>query len=124
MGTQGWGWGGSVYVQMRMHMHGAHHASLGNTPARQEAFEATSCAQATHASRSRSQGTTSCADPLQVAPWFRRLFPYSRWGAELNVRITPAFFAWLVCRWLGRLNGVASCAAELLPLVMSTGVVW
>ncbi|PSC68169.1 beta-carotene isomerase chloroplastic-like [Micractinium conductrix] len=32
----------------------------------------------------------------EVAPWFRRLFPYSRWGAELNVRITPAFFAWLV----------------------------
>ena len=31
-----------------------------------------------------------------VPPWFRRLFPYSRWGAELNARITPAFFTWLV----------------------------
>ena len=28
--------------------------------------------------------------------WFRRLFPYSKWGAELNARITPAFFTWLV----------------------------
>lgn len=28
--------------------------------------------------------------------WFRRAFPYSRWGAELNARITPRFFAWLV----------------------------
>lgn len=32
----------------------------------------------------------------RVAPWFRRLFPYSSWGAELNARITPAFFGWLV----------------------------
>ena len=32
----------------------------------------------------------------RVAPWFRRLFPYSKWGAELNARITPAFFGWLV----------------------------
>ena len=31
-----------------------------------------------------------------VPPWFRRAFPYSQWGAELNARITPAFFAWLV----------------------------
>ena len=31
-----------------------------------------------------------------VPPWFRRLFPYSKWGAELNARITPAFFTWLV----------------------------
>lgn len=29
----------------------------------------------------------------------RRLFPYSKWGAEVNARITPAFFTWLVsCR--------------------------
>ena len=25
-----------------------------------------------------------------------RAFPYSRWGAELNARITPRFFGWLV----------------------------
>ena len=32
----------------------------------------------------------------RVPPWFRRAFPYSRWGAEANARITPAFFTWLV----------------------------
>lgn len=32
----------------------------------------------------------------KVAPWFRKLFPYSSWGAEANARITPAFFSWLV----------------------------
>ena len=32
----------------------------------------------------------------QVPQWFRKLFPYSKWGAELNARITPAFFTWLV----------------------------
>ena len=32
----------------------------------------------------------------RVPQWFRKLFPYSRWGAELNARITPAFFTWLV----------------------------
>ncbi|KAI3429383.1 hypothetical protein D9Q98_005478 [Chlorella vulgaris] len=32
----------------------------------------------------------------QVPPWFRRVFPYSRKGAEINARITPAFFTWLV----------------------------
>lgn len=32
----------------------------------------------------------------QVPDWFRRVFPYSKWGAELNARITPAFFTWLV----------------------------
>jgi hypothetical protein len=32
----------------------------------------------------------------QVPAWFRQVFPYSRWGAELNARITPAFFSWLV----------------------------
>ena len=31
-----------------------------------------------------------------VPTWFRRAFPYSRWGAEVNARITPAFFTWLV----------------------------
>ena len=31
-----------------------------------------------------------------VPPWFRRAFPYSGWGAEVNARITPAFFTWLV----------------------------
>lgn len=31
-----------------------------------------------------------------VPAWFRKLFPYSKWGAELNARITPAFFTWLV----------------------------
>jgi hypothetical protein len=31
-----------------------------------------------------------------VPAWFRRLFPYTKWGAELNARITPAFFGWLV----------------------------
>mmetsp|Transcript_4642 Transcript_4642/g.13339 ORF Transcript_4642/g.13339 Transcript_4642/m.13339 type:complete len:319 (+) Transcript_4642:171-1127(+) len=32
----------------------------------------------------------------QIPEWFRRLFPYSSWGAELNAAITPAFFSWLV----------------------------
>ena len=32
----------------------------------------------------------------RVPQWFRKLFPYSKWGAELNARITPAFFTWLV----------------------------
>jgi hypothetical protein len=32
----------------------------------------------------------------RVPPFFRRLFPYSKWGAELNAAITPAFFSWLV----------------------------
>lgn len=32
----------------------------------------------------------------RVAPWFRRLFPYTARGAELNAGITPAFFGWLV----------------------------
>lgn len=31
-----------------------------------------------------------------VPAWFRIVFPYSKWGAELNARITPAFFTWLV----------------------------
>lgn len=31
-----------------------------------------------------------------MPPWFRKVFPYSKWGAELNARITPAFFQWLV----------------------------
>ncbi|KAL0050418.1 hypothetical protein WJX82_010875 [Trebouxia sp. C0006] len=32
----------------------------------------------------------------KVPNWFRKVFPYSKWGAELNARITPAFFTWLV----------------------------
>lgn len=32
----------------------------------------------------------------KVPAWFRKVFPYSKWGAELNARITPAFFTWLV----------------------------
>ncbi|KAG0578478.1 hypothetical protein M758_4G023100 [Ceratodon purpureus] len=32
----------------------------------------------------------------KVPNWFRKLFPYSDWGAELNARITPLFFSWLV----------------------------
>ena len=32
----------------------------------------------------------------KVPAWFRKIFPYSKWGAELNARITPAFFTWLV----------------------------
>lgn len=32
----------------------------------------------------------------KVPGWFRKLFPYSDWGAELNARITPLFFEWLV----------------------------
>ncbi|CAG9464934.1 unnamed protein product [Pedinophyceae sp. YPF-701] len=32
----------------------------------------------------------------EVPAWFRQVFPYSKWGAELNARITPAFFEWLV----------------------------
>eukprot|EP00891_Asterochloris_glomerata_P009964 jgi/Astpho2/9964/e_gw1.00153.58.1_t len=31
-----------------------------------------------------------------VPAWFRKAFPYSRWGAEVNAKITPAFFTWLV----------------------------
>lgn len=32
----------------------------------------------------------------KVPAWFRKLFPYSDWGAEFNARITPLFFEWLV----------------------------
>ncbi|KAH7428978.1 hypothetical protein KP509_09G025400 [Ceratopteris richardii] len=32
----------------------------------------------------------------KVPHWFRKLFPYSDWGAEFNARITPLFFEWLV----------------------------
>lgn len=32
----------------------------------------------------------------EVADWFRALFPYSKWGAELNAKITPTFFNFLV----------------------------
>lgn len=32
----------------------------------------------------------------KVPNWFRKLFPYSDWGAQLNARITPLFFSWLV----------------------------
>lgn len=32
----------------------------------------------------------------RVPAWFRRLFPYSRWGAALNARVTPGAFGWLV----------------------------
>ena len=32
----------------------------------------------------------------EVPEWFRKVFPYSKWGAELNAIITPAFFTWLV----------------------------
>ncbi|KAL0041404.1 hypothetical protein WJX79_002283 [Trebouxia sp. C0005] len=32
----------------------------------------------------------------KVPNWFRKVFPYSKWGAELNAQITPAFFSWLV----------------------------
>eukprot|EP00850_Spirogloea_muscicola_P010626 SM000063S20016 [mRNA] locus=s63:293225:294317:+ [translate_table: standard] len=32
----------------------------------------------------------------RVPGWFRRLFPYSDWGAEANAAITPRFFSWLV----------------------------
>lgn len=32
----------------------------------------------------------------RIPSWFRVLFPFTLWGAELNARITPAFFSWLV----------------------------
>ncbi|GJP30986.1 hypothetical protein CLOM_g7568 [Closterium sp. NIES-68] len=32
----------------------------------------------------------------RVPGWFRRLFPFSHWGAEANAAITPRFFSWLV----------------------------
>lgn len=32
----------------------------------------------------------------RVPAWFRKLFPYSRWGAALNARVTPGAFGWLV----------------------------
>lgn len=32
----------------------------------------------------------------KVPAWFRSVFPYSKWGAEVNATITPAFFTWLV----------------------------
>jgi hypothetical protein len=31
-----------------------------------------------------------------VPGWFRKLFPYSRWGAEINAKISNTFFSWLV----------------------------
>lgn len=32
----------------------------------------------------------------EVPPWFRKIFAYTKWGAELNAWITPSFFSWLV----------------------------
>eukprot|EP00899_Mesostigma_viride_P004820 jgi/Mesvir1/14339/Mv09747-RA.1 len=32
----------------------------------------------------------------KVPALFRALFPYSKWGAEVNAQITPRFFTWLV----------------------------
>ena len=32
----------------------------------------------------------------QVPQWFRDLFPYSKWGAEINAKLTLLFFNWLV----------------------------
>ena len=32
----------------------------------------------------------------KVPAWFRKVFPYSKWGAEINAKITPKFFEWLV----------------------------
>ena len=32
----------------------------------------------------------------RVPPWFRRVVPWSRWGAALNARVTPGAFGWLV----------------------------
>eukprot|EP00210_Caulerpa_lentillifera_P007498 g7164.t1 len=31
-----------------------------------------------------------------VPQWFRDLFPYSKWGAEVNAKLTLLFFTWLV----------------------------
>jgi len=42
------------------------------------------------------QQTAVIAGFPQVPGWFRKLFPYSKWGAELNAWITPVFFRWLV----------------------------
>ena len=54
-------------------------------------------------SRSLMKGRTSSqqreaviAGFPEVPDWFRKVFPYSKWGAEVNARITPAFFTWLV----------------------------
>jgi hypothetical protein len=42
-------------------------------------------------------GWLDCVKGFPKVPnWFRKLFPYSDWGAELNARITPLFFSWLV----------------------------
>lgn len=32
----------------------------------------------------------------EIPQWFRNLFPYSKWGAEINAKLTLLFFRWLV----------------------------
>nr|AFI78792.1 putative D27 protein [Chlorokybus atmophyticus] len=32
----------------------------------------------------------------KVPEWFRKVFAYTKWGAELNAWVTPTFFKWLV----------------------------
>ncbi|GMH46052.1 hypothetical protein BSKO_14016 [Bryopsis sp. KO-2023] len=47
--------------------------------------------------RSAAEQRSAIIDGFPNIPdWFRKLFPYSKWGAELNAQITPAFFTWLV----------------------------
>ena len=50
-----------------------------------------------------------------VPPWFRRAFPYSKWGAELNAAITPAFFSWLARA--GRIRPAIQAAQYLLASI-------
>lgn len=48
-------------------------------------------------SRNASQQRDAVISGFPAIPaWFRRLFPYSKWGAEANAWITPTFFTWLV----------------------------
>jgi hypothetical protein len=53
----------------------------------------TLCCQGRTASQQRD---SVIAGFPKIPSWFRRLFPYSRWGAEANATLTLSFFGWLV----------------------------
>lgn len=44
----------------------------------------------------REQRDAVVAGFPSIPPWFRKVFPFTAWGAELNAIITPTFFTWLV----------------------------
>jgi len=74
--------------------------------------------------RSASEQQEAVISGFPEAPqWFRDVFPYSKWEAGINVRLTLYFFTWLVGpieRFIGfTLRSLVSiCDGSILP---STG---